>query len=529
MKTLFFNGHIYVDEGVFTDSMVVENGRILDSSAPSAMEHLDEQVDLHGRTVIPGFHDSHMHLHMVGNTMQSVPLYGATSIREIIHRTRTFIEEHRIPANHIVSGMGWNQDYFSDENRLLNRHDLDQISTTHLIILSRACGHVLAANTAAIEAAGVTSKTEQPEGGQFDVDSQGVPTGVFRENANGLIQRLHPSTSVETIQRSLQLAMDYASSMGITAVQTMDMNVENHPMMLEAYHTLLSQYPHLRVYQQCHASHPQDIEFYAAQGYRTGTGNDFFRIGPIKLFVDGSLGARTALLKQPYHDDPHTKGIQCLTQEQLNAITETANRLDFQSTVHVIGDAAMEMVLDSYARLMTSGKNPLRHAMIHCQITDRPLLQRFADLGVYAQVQPIFLHYDSHIVYDRVGQSLAETSYAFGSMIRDGIPVSFGSDSPVENMNPFHNIYCAVTRRDLQGNGPYVESEGIRISQAIDAYTIGSAQVCFREHELGRLKPGFLADFVVLDQDIFNMDSMHIKEVRPIMTVVNGHVVYQSK
>jgi hypothetical protein len=533
LKTLFHNGHFYLSSNSFSEALLVEDGVILEiGSNTDLLSRIDSQtecIDLSGRTVVPGWHDSHMHLHMVGSGMQRVQLYGSTSIHEVITRTRKFIEDHHIAPGSIVSGMGWNQDYFTDENRLLNRCDLDQISTEHIIILSRACGHVLAANSSAIITAGVSAQTPQPDGGHFDVDDQGEPTGVFRENANGLIQRLQPSITVESMMKSLELAMDYAASMGITAVQTMDLNSENAPMMLEAYQKVLEKRPTLRVYQQCNFSTPDEIKAFAAQGHKTGSGNSWMKIGPVKLFVDGSLGARTALMRQPYADDPQTNGIQCLTQEQLDALTITANENDFQVTVHVIGDGAMEMVLNSYEKVISNGANPLRHAMIHCQITDLPLLQRFRALGVYAQVQPIFLHYDSHIVYQRVGTALANTSYAFGTMLKLGIPVSFGSDSPVEDMNPYENLYCAVTRRDLTESTPYNIVEAVSIADAIDAYTLSSAKVCFRENQLGRLQPGYLADFVVLDHDLFTIDSMKIKEVRPLMTVVNGQIVYRSK
>lgn len=533
MKTLFHNGHFYVDADGYADALLVEDGLILEvGTYADLLSHIDSQtesIDLMGRTVVPGWHDSHMHLHMVGSGMQKVQLYGATSIQEVITRTRQFIQDHRIPPGSIVSGMGWNQDYFTDENRLLNREDLDQISTEHVIILSRACGHVLAANSNAIRAAGVTAQTTQPSGGHFDLDPQGEPNGVFRENANELIYRLQPPITVESMMKSLELAMDYAASMGITAVQTMDLNHENATMMLEAYTRVLEKRPTLRVYQQCNFSSPEEIQAFAAQGHHTGSGDAWMKIGPVKLFVDGSLGARTALMRQPYADDPETKGIQCLTQEQLDALTQTADQLGFQVTIHVIGDGAMEMVLQSYEKIVANATNPRRHAMVHCQITDLPLLHRFRELGIYAQVQPIFLHYDSHIVYQRVGTALANTSYAFATMLQLGIPVSFGSDSPVEDMNPYENLYCAVTRRDLNGSTPYNAAEAVSIHQAVDAYTVGSAEVCFGEKQMGRLKPGFFADFVVLDQDIFTIDSMMLKNVRPVMTVVNGHVIYCSQ
>ncbi len=531
MKTLFYNGRFYVNSNETTDSLLIEDGIIqkIGSYADllSFVDPQTEKIDLNGRTAVPGWHDSHMHLHMVGSGMQKVQLYGSSSIEDVITRTRKFIADHDVPSGSIVSGMGWNQDYFTDENRLLNRFDLDQISTEHILILSRACGHVLAANSLAIRTANVTAQTPQPEGGHFDVDENGEPNGVFRENANGLIQRLNPPTSVESMMKSLELAMDYAASMGITSVQTMDLNADNAEMMLEAYRRVLEKRPTLRIYQQCNFSTPEEIKVFASQGHKTGSGDSWLKIGPVKLFVDGSLGARTALMRQPYADDPQTRGIQCLTQDQLDALTVTAHDNGFQVTVHVIGDGAMEMVLDSYEKIIDHGQNPLRHALIHCQITDLPLLERFRDLGIYAQVQPIFIHYDSHIVYQRVGTALADTSYAFGTMLKSGIPVSFGSDSPVEDMNPYHNLYCAITRRDLNGNLPYNISEAVTIAEAVDAYTLGSAEVCFRETQLGRLLPGYLADFVVLDQNLFEIDPMEIKNVRPVMTVVHGQIVYR--
>ena len=251
MTTILYHGNIYVRQGQFAEALLIEdnmirrigsNEEILQEAPAEA-----ERIDLAGRTVLPGFNDSHMHLQMVGRDMQTVNLYGATSIQEVIRRGRAFLSEHPVPAGSVVNGSGWNQDYFSDEVRLLNRHDLDQISTEHILIFSRACGHVLTANTLAIETARVTAATPQPAGGHFDTDADGSPNGIFRESANALIYQLQPAEDLPAILHSLNLAMDYAASQGITSVQTMDVNSNNTETMLAAYTEVLAERPTLRV------------------------------------------------------------------------------------------------------------------------------------------------------------------------------------------------------------------------------------------------------------------------------------------
>ncbi len=531
MTTILYHGNIYVRQGQFAEALLIEdnmirrigsNEEILQEAPAEA-----ERIDLAGRTVLPGFNDSHMHLQMVGRDMQTVNLYGATSIQEVIRRGRAFLSEHPVPAGSVVNGSGWNQDYFSDEVRLLNRHDLDQISTEHILIFSRACGHVLTANTLAIETASVTAATPQPAGGHFDTDADGSPNGIFRESANALIYRLQPAEDLPAILHSLNLAMDYAASQGITSVQTMDVNSNNTEIMLAAYTEVLAERPTLRVYHQCNITTLDALHAFAAKGYLTGKVNGLQMIGPIKLFMDGSLGARTALMRQPYADDPTTSGIQCVDQTELNQLVAEANQLGFQVTAHAIGDGAIELILNAYESVQQVGQNPLRNGVVHCQITDPAQLQRFLSYDILAQVQPIFLHYDLHIVRERVGSTLADTSYAFGSMQQMGIHVSFGTDSPVENMNPFHNIYCAVTRRDLNGSAPYNPSEAYTVADAVDAYTLGSAYVSFEENKKGRLQPGFLADLVVLSDDIFSIAPTEIKDITAVMTIVDGRIVYR--
>lgn len=532
MTTAIINAKIYVEREQFAQAMLITDG-IIDkvgtneeilAAAPAGCEQLDAQ----GRTIVPGFNDSHMHLANVGSSLLMVPLYGVDSISEIIRLGREFIASHKIAPGTIVQGRGWNQDYFTDESRLLTRHDLDQISTEHPIIFTRACGHMLVCNTKALEVAGVTGRTPQPDGAQFDLDGDGNPNGIFRENAVDLIYNIIPQNTVEDWKTIIRTAMDYAISNGLTSIQTNDIKDGNYATMLAAYDAVTSGENSLRVNHQCCFSNPQSFTKFLTDGYTTGVGNDMNKIGPLKMFVDGSLGARTALMRAPYHDDVgNTHGIACMTQAQLNEMIAIANAHNMQVAIHAIGDRAIEMVLDGYATVIHNHENRLRHGIVHCQITDRGLVERFKENDILALVQPIFIHYDMHIVEDRVGPELASTSYAFGTMGRMGIHVSYGTDSPVEDLNTMDNIYCAVTRRDLKGSDKvYIPEECVDIYTAIDNYTIGSAYTSFDENKKGRLQPGYFADLAILDRDIFTVPVEEIRSIKVLNTMVAGKMVY---
>jgi len=533
MEVLIYNAKVYVERGVFAQAVLTRDGRI---AAVGTAEELAEQAapdaqryDAGGRTVVPGFNDSHQHLYQLGENLQSVDLHGADSIAEVQRRARAFIAAHGLQPGSVLHGTGWNQDYFTDTGRLLTRQDLDEVSTEIAIILERACGHILTANTRAIALAGVTNGSTPPAGGAFDFDENGQLTGIFRENACGLLLRLKPANTPETIAATLRLAMRHAAAHGVTSVQTMDLNADNWQQMLAAY-AAVQKDPTLRVYHQCNFQEPEGLKQFIAAGHKTGEGDEFTRIGPLKMFVDGSLGARTALMRAPYHDDPTTSGIATMTPEELNEMVRLAAANGVQIAIHAIGDGAIERVLNSYD-LVCEGANPLRHGIVHCQITDRALVQRFADNDTLAYVQPIFLHYDISVVEQRVGSALASTSYAFGTMQRMGLHMSFGTDAPVEDLDPIDNLYCAVNRCNLSGQpaGGFVPAEKLDIYDAVDAYTAQSAYASFEEEVKGRIRPGQYADLVVLSEDIFTLPGERLREAKVDATMVNGRFVYERE
>lgn len=532
MKTILYNAQVYIDKNQIAQACVIEDGvftYVGDSEHALLLAEADSlKIDCHQKSVVPGFNDSHLHFYMTAQALSAVDCMGATSIEEVILRGKDFLKKH--PTITFLWGRGWNQDYFKDGVvRMVNRNDLDQISKDIPIVFARACGHVVAANSKALELASITIHSKV-DGGEIEVVNQQL-TGVLSENAVKLLDVLKNSVTVEEILKQLHMVAAVANACGITSVQTNDLNVgtKESELIEQAYQLYAQQHPTVRIYHQICFKDFDSFKQRINQGYKKDT-NDFNRYGPLKLFTDGSLGARTAFMRQPYHDDPSTNGIATLTQEQLNQYVSLAHANQIQVAMHAIGDGAIEMVLNSYESVF-DGKNLNRHGIIHCQITDMPLLKRFKQLDVLAYLQPIFLHYDMHMVEDRVGKPLASTSYAFNTMSKLGLHIAYGTDAPVEPFDVLNCIHCAVNRTDLNNypNQGFYPEEKVSMSDAIDYYTIGSAYASFEEDRKGRIQPGFLADCVLLSEDIFAIDPLSIKDVKVEKTIVNGAIVYQKQ
>ncbi|WP_352419296.1 amidohydrolase [Proteiniborus sp.] len=492
-------------------------------------------VDLKGKVVVPGFNDSHMHLLGFGYFLNMVDLSNCRSIDEIIEKTKEYIKEKNIKEGKWVRGRGWNHDYFEAEKRFPSRYDLDKISTEHPIVLTRACGHICVANSKAIEMAGLNRETQQVEGGHFDVDESGELLGIFRENALDLIYSIIPSPKHDEIKKAIKDAMVYANSKGLTSVQTDDFgNIPGYDFkeVIKVYNELKeSGELTLRVYEQCLLPEIRLLNEFIEAGYGTGHGDEMFKIGPLKLLGDGSLGARTAALCQPYADEPSTKGILVFTQEELDELVKTAHNNKMQVAIHAIGDKIMYMALESIEKaLMESPRLNHRHGIVHCQITDEALLNKYSELNVIAYIQPIFLHYDIHIVEERLGKEKAKETYAFKSMLDKNINIALGTDCPVEPLDVMPSIYCAVTRKDLKGypEKGWLPEEKLTVEEAIYNYTMGSAYASFEDNIKGSITEGKLADMVVLSQDIFEVELDTIKDIEVDMTILGGKIVYNS-
>lgn len=269
--------------------------------------------------------------------------------------------------------------------------------------------------------------------------------------------------------------------------------------------------------------------FLLEDGNVTGTGSDGFRIGPLKMLGDGALGARTAYLTKPYADDPTTRGLSVFTPDAFDELIGYANKQGMQVAVHCIGDACLDLVLSSIEKALAAHpRDDHRHGIVHCQITRPDQLDKIADLKLHVYAQSISLDYDLHIVEDRVGKELAQSSYSWKTLMDKGATVSNGSDCPVELPNVMGGIQCAVTRRDLKGAGPYLPEEAFTVQQALDSFTKLGAYASFEEEKKGQIAPGMLADFVVLGGNPFEMDSSKIKDIPIVATYLGGKRVYEK-
>ena len=533
------NGKIYVERGVFAQAVLMENGRVTAVGDNEDIADLAEDariIDCGGRTVIPGLNDSHLHLIQIGTRLSRAEIAGSSSIDDMVQRVKDFMAAHPQACARGLAATGWNQDLFRDEKRMPNRYDLDRISTDIPIVLRRVCGHVATANSRALELLGMSQKPGRVEGGTIEVDENGVPNGIFTEAAAGLPDSVLPQADLKDARRDFLTGAQYALSHGITSVQSNDAGNSSYPRdaVIDMISTLYQENGcPLRYRFQISFDSPEDLQgFIDAGGYARSLGADpdMLAFGPVKLFKDGSLGGRTGTMRQGYLDDPGNFGVETTTDGDMDAFCRIADQNGLQVVTHVIGDKAIGDVTGNYERVLRDGQNPLRHALVHCQITDRPMLERIVRDHIPVMYQPIFLDYDMHAVISRCGEALSSTSYAFKTVEALGGWVSYGTDSPVEDCNPFPNIYSAVTRKDKNGwpEGGFFPEECVDVARAVDAYTLGSAYNEFRERDKGRIKPGFLADMVVLDTDIFTCDPMEIRNILPVMTIVGGRIAWEK-
>ena len=532
MRTIYRNGAVYTGELPLCRAFVVEDGRFIcagsDEDALAMKEPGDEVKDLKGRFVCAGFNDSHMHLLNYGNALGAADLSQHTqSLSGMKKYMKEFIREQSPKPGTWVRGRGWNHDYFEDERRFPNRRDLDMISTEHPICLTRTCGHACVVNTMALRLAGITGNTPQVEGGLYEVDESGEPNGIFRENAMDLIYGCLPEPTKEDIKEMILAASKALNRYGVTSSQTDDLLAFNnvpYERVLEAYRELDAEgRMTVRVYEQSQFTTLDGLKAFVKKGYNTGWGNHWFKIGPLKMLGDGSLGARSAYLSQPYADDASTRGIPIFTRQQFEDMVGYANSHGMQVAVHAIGDGILDDILAAYEKALARhpGKDH-RHGIVHCQITRPDQLDTFAKLSLHAYFQSIFLDYDIHIVEERIGKERAASSYHFRTLY-ETTHASNGSDCPVELPDVMKGIQCAVTRTTVKDHvGPYLPEQALDIKQALDSFTAEGAYASFEENVKGRIAPGMLADFVILGANPFETSPEELARIPVEATYVDG-------
>jgi predicted amidohydrolase YtcJ len=487
-----------------------------------------EREDLGGQVIVPGFNDSHMHLLSWGQGMDGVDLTTARSVGEMIRLGQEFVRSN--PRQDWIVGRGWNNENFLTKT-LPTRDDLDQVSASRPVIFTRVCGHICVANSRALEMACIDANTPDPPGGSIDRGDAGEPTGILRENAMALVRDLIPTPTITDLKRILHRASHAAAAQGLTTVQTNDLDgAATLTMRLGAYRQLADagELP-IRVNLQATMPTPNDLAAYLEVRKCYPNLGPHLTLGPLKLYADGSLGARTAALSHPYRDAPDTCGMPLYTQAELDELVWLAAKANLQVAVHAIGDHAIEMVVASYERAKQSVPNwTARPRIIHCQITRPQHLARMGALGIVADIQPIFVPTDLHFTEERVGTTGAEYAYAWKTMSQMGIHTAGGSDCPVENCNPLWGMHAAITRQDREGNpqGGWHPRERLTPMEALALFTTGSAYAAHEEAVKGSLTAGKLADFVVLPADPTQIAPDELLHMRVTATYVGGRQVF---
>ncbi|MEW6546178.1 MAG: amidohydrolase [Bacillota bacterium] len=482
-------------------------------------------IFLGGRRVTPGFIDSHMHLSWFGLGLGYIDLVGVRSLEVLqdLVRSRAAGEA----GETWILGRGWDHELLGV---LPSRHHLDAVAPRHPVLLTRVCGHVAVANTRALEVAGISRGTPDPPGGVIDRDAGGEPTGVLREEAMDLVRSRIPAPGVEEMARALAAGAERALAAGITSVHSNDGSLgQGLGFVPEAYRRAFELGMRLRVWWDF----PGEMLAEARErGWKSGQGDEWFRVGSAKFFADGSLGGGTAALSEPYADEPGSRGVLTMDPAELAVRVREARDAGVQVAIHAIGDRAIEVALDALegagpwdARAGARG----RPRLVHCQVMRPDLFRRMKACGAVADLQPRFVSSDKRFAQKRLGPARAPLSYAWRSFLDAGVPVAFGSDCPVEPIDPMLGVYAAVTRCDTDGDPPggWYPEQKLTVEEAIQGFTVGAARAVGEESEKGTLTPGKLADLVVWDPDPMIADPFQLKDVRPLLVVVGGQVVYE--
>jgi predicted amidohydrolase YtcJ len=490
------------------------------------------RIDVGGKRVVPGFNDAHVHFYMGGDSLAGVDLRGATSARELRDRLAAFAET--LPKGEWILHGSWDHEAWTPP-RLPTRELIDDATPHHPVWVSRLDGHMALANTLAMKRAGVDHDAADVAGGEIVRDGHGRPTGVFKDAAQNLVDRVIPLPSRERVLKAIRAAQALAARNGVTSVQDMGVlgthGAETMVEVVRAYQGLLRA-GELTVRVSAHLPLPEWRRLDDA-GLRAEDGGEALRVGAVKSFLDGSLGSTTAWFYEPYAHAPTfcgTPSDELLDPERHYRNMRDADAAGLRIALHAIGDRANGVALDLWRRLAAdNGPRDRRPRIEHAQHLRPSDVARFAAGGVIASMQPYHCLDDGRWAEKRIGAERARSSYAFRSLIDAGAVLAFGSDWSVAPLNPLLTIYAAVTRRTLDGQHPegWVPEQKVSVREAVRACTYGGAYASGEEGLKGTLEPGRLADLVVLSDDIFSIDPVAIGDVSVDMTIVDGRVVFE--
>ncbi len=482
-------------------------------------------MDMQGKLVVPGFNDAHVHFVDGGMQLAGIDLQGTKSAQEFARRISAYIRAKRLKPGEWILGGDWDEQGW-DPPKPPTRQLIDAVTPNNPVALNRHDGHEILANSIALEIAGVTAATKAPAGGEIAHDAKGEPTGLLKDAAQDLVVSKVPARTHEQRLAAAKRALEYAASLGVTSVQDMDPDYADMQVYAE-----LAQAGELtaRIYVAPLETNWQDQ---AKLGIRHGFGTSYFRMGAVKGFADGSLGSTTAYFFKPFLDAPNTRGLlsdEMQPPEKMRERLQAADKAGLQICTHAIGDEANSITLDIYGEIeKANGPADRRLRIEHAQHIAPKDFDRFAELGVIASVQPYHAIDDGQWLEKRIGVQRGKTSYAFRTLLQHGVRLAFGTDWTVAPLNPMETLYAAVTRATLDGKHPdgWNPEQKLTLTEAMEAYTMGSAYAEFQERVKGSISAGKLADLVVLSDDLFKIAPADIPKVKVEMTMVGARVVY---
>jgi len=518
-----------VDDQPQAEAVAILGNRIAAVGASKAIRPLAGRatrlIDAQGKLVLPGFNDAHVHFLSGGFSLADVDLRDAASPEELVRRLKVFAQG--LPKGRWILGGNWDHEKWIGAP-LPTRQMIDSVTPEHPVLISRLDGHMVLANSVALKLGGVTKDTKDPPGGLIVREpTTGEPTGILKDAAENLVARILPPRTFEEKLTAARAATAQAARFGVTSLQ--DMSGDDD----------------LGLYQYLQAQGALKNRLYAARsivswevlrktGLRAPFGDALLRIGGLKGFSDGSLGSSTALFFEPYNDAPNQRGLlgdQMLPEGVMLQRVLAADRAGLQIMIHAIGDEANQRILDLFKQAAEkNGLRDRRFRIEHAQHLRQAEIPRFGQQKVIASMQPYHAADDGRWCEKRLGAARSQTTYAFRSLLDSGAVLAFGTDWPVAPLNPLLGIHAAVTRRTLDGKHPngWIPGQKITVAEAVRAYTAGAAYAEFTEQQKGIIAPGKLADLVVLDQDIFQIEPTALDKVRVLLTVMDGKIVYEA-
>lgn len=556
---LLVNGKIFTadEANTIVEAVAVSGNRIVATGTTRDLRTRfptpARTIDLNGKLVTPGFNDAHLHFLGGGLSLLRVDLAGVPTLDEALRRVAARAKE--LPAGAWIEGRGWDHTLWG--GKFPTRRDLDRVAPANPVILVRIDGHVSWTNTLALGKANVTRATQNPEGGEIEHDAAGEPTGILKETAAGLVARIVPEPSRAEQMRAIERALQEARSYGITSIQ------DNSGYETTKLYRDLLRADKLTVRVAEWQNFEDTVDELKRQRAEFATFKDDpsrMRLTALKGYVDGTLGSRTAAMLAPFHDDAQNSGIPRRSAEELTRMVVERHLEGLQITLHAIGDRANRMALDAFAegnrahhkrefgrtnapdasdarRLSASYVPgpasapflPPRHRIEHAQVIAPADFARFRDLGVIASMQPSHAISDKRWAGDRLGEYRTLGAYAWHTMRAHGVRTPFGTDFPVEPINPYLGLFAAVTRQsaDLDPQGGWQPQERVSIMDAIRCYTAEGAYASFEEKDKGQIKPGMLADLVVHSRDLLTVAPADILKTEAVMTIFDGRIVFE--